>query len=99
MTPLDRAWCEAVVARLQPVFDAFRDVPVVSISNDQRKPLPQANYAATIYHGLPETLLTSGATGELALDLPAAGTYTIAATELRHFATEDKPLRHEAIQH
>jgi glycosyltransferase involved in cell wall biosynthesis len=43
---------------LQPVFDAFRDVPVVSISNDQRKPLPQANYAATIYHGLPETLLT-----------------------------------------
>ncbi len=43
---------------LQPVFDAFRDVPVVSISNDQRKPLPQANFAATIYHGLPEKLLT-----------------------------------------
>jgi len=43
---------------LQPVFDAFRDVPVVSISNDQRKPLPQANFASTIYHGLPEHLLT-----------------------------------------
>jgi glycosyltransferase involved in cell wall biosynthesis len=43
---------------LQPVFDAFRDVPVVSISNDQRKPLPQANFVGTIYHGLPEKLLT-----------------------------------------
>ncbi|MBO1074201.1 glycosyltransferase family 4 protein [Roseomonas marmotae] len=43
---------------LQPVFDAFRDIPVVSISNDQRKPLPQANFARTIYHGLPEKLLT-----------------------------------------
>jgi glycosyltransferase involved in cell wall biosynthesis len=31
---------------------------VVSISNAQRRPLPQANYAATVLHGLPETLLT-----------------------------------------
>ncbi|MFZ6763102.1 glycosyltransferase family 4 protein [Pseudoroseomonas sp. WGS1072] len=43
---------------LQPVFDAFSQVPVVSISNDQRRPLPQANFAATIHHGLPERLLT-----------------------------------------
>jgi glycosyltransferase involved in cell wall biosynthesis len=43
---------------LQPVFDAFRDVPVVSISNNQRLPLPQANFVSTIYHGLPEHLLT-----------------------------------------
>jgi glycosyltransferase involved in cell wall biosynthesis len=27
--------------------------PFVSISNDQRSPLPNANWAATIYHGLP----------------------------------------------
>lgn len=43
---------------LQPVFDTFNEVPVVSISDNQRLPLPQANFASTIYHGLPEKLLT-----------------------------------------
>ncbi|EFH13148.1 glycosyltransferase, group 1 family protein [Pseudoroseomonas cervicalis ATCC 49957] len=43
---------------LQPVFDTFNQAPVVSISNDQRRPLPQANWAGTVYHGLPERLLT-----------------------------------------
>ncbi len=43
---------------LQPVFNTFPKVPVVSISNSQRRPLPQANYAATVLHGLPEGLLT-----------------------------------------
>ena len=43
---------------LQPVFNTFSQVPVVSISNSQRRPLPQANYAATVLHGLPENLLT-----------------------------------------
>ncbi len=43
---------------LQPVFDAFSNVPVVSISDSQRAPLPQANWLNTIYHGLPEQLLT-----------------------------------------
>ena len=43
---------------LQPVFNTFPRVPVVSISNSQRRPLPQANYAATVLHGLPENLLT-----------------------------------------
>ncbi|NHN87552.1 glycosyltransferase family 4 protein [Acetobacter conturbans] len=43
---------------LQPVFDAFPQVPIVSISDNQRRPLPQANYAGTVLHGLPEDLLT-----------------------------------------
>jgi glycosyltransferase involved in cell wall biosynthesis len=43
---------------LQPVFDAFSHVPIVSISNAQRRPLPQAHYVGTVYHGLPERLLT-----------------------------------------
>ncbi|PXW22402.1 glycosyltransferase family 4 protein [Paraburkholderia caballeronis] len=43
---------------LQPVFESFPDAPVVSISNSQRQPLPQANWLSTIYHGLPENLLT-----------------------------------------
>lgn len=37
----------------QPVFRAFSSIPVVSISNSQRKPLPHASYVRTIYHGLP----------------------------------------------
>jgi glycosyltransferase involved in cell wall biosynthesis len=32
-------------------------VPVISISNAQRRPVPQANWVRTIYHGLPEKLL------------------------------------------
>jgi glycosyltransferase involved in cell wall biosynthesis len=30
---------------------------LVSISDAQRRPIPQANYAATVYHGLPSDLL------------------------------------------
>ena len=41
----------------QPVFDTFPSIPVVSISNAQRRPLPQANWVRTVHHGLPETLL------------------------------------------
>jgi glycosyltransferase involved in cell wall biosynthesis len=37
-----------------PVFERFREVPVISISNAQRQPLPWANGQATIYHGLPK---------------------------------------------
>ncbi|MGV2288326.1 glycosyltransferase family 4 protein [Trinickia sp. YCB016] len=43
---------------LQPMFDTFTDAPVVSISDSQRLPLQQANWLNTIYHGLPEGLLT-----------------------------------------
>ena len=42
----------------QPLFDLFPNAPLVSISNSQRRPLPQARYAATVYHGLPTGLLT-----------------------------------------
>ncbi len=37
----------------QPVFTTFSSVPVISISNAQRRPVPQANWTGTIYHGLP----------------------------------------------
>ncbi|MDQ2762005.1 MAG: glycosyltransferase family 4 protein [Pseudomonadota bacterium] len=43
---------------LQPIFSAYRNVPVVSISDSQRRPLPQANFVRTVYHGLPAHLLT-----------------------------------------
>ena len=43
---------------LQPVFNTFPNAPVVSISDSQRLPLQQAAWQNTIYHGLPENLLT-----------------------------------------
>jgi glycosyltransferase involved in cell wall biosynthesis len=41
----------------QPLFDTFSSIPVVSISDAQRKPLPQANFVRTIHHGLPPNAL------------------------------------------
>ena len=41
---------------LQPLYDEFSDMPVVSISNAQRKPLLQANWVGTVPHGLPNDL-------------------------------------------
>lgn len=38
---------------LPPFYTAFDDMPLVSISDAQRLPIPEANFAATIYHGLP----------------------------------------------
>jgi glycosyltransferase involved in cell wall biosynthesis len=42
----------------QPVFTTFSKIPVISISNAQRRPVPQARWLRTVYHGLPEKLLT-----------------------------------------
>lgn len=38
---------------LSLLYQEFDDVPVVSISDAQRLPLPWANWVATVYHGLP----------------------------------------------
>lgn len=40
----------------QPVFDTFNTAPVISISNAQRHPMPQAKWLTTVYHGLPQAL-------------------------------------------
>jgi glycosyltransferase involved in cell wall biosynthesis len=45
---------------LPPLYGLYGDIPVVSISDSQRAPLPQANYVATILHGLPKDLLSQG---------------------------------------
>ncbi len=41
---------------LVPLYEQFRDMPILSISNAQREPLPWANWQGTVYHGLPEDL-------------------------------------------
>jgi glycosyltransferase involved in cell wall biosynthesis len=42
---------------LVPVYSEFCEVPVVSISQAQRTPLPKAGWAGNVYHGLPPDLL------------------------------------------
>jgi glycosyltransferase involved in cell wall biosynthesis len=41
----------------EQVHRTFSSVPVVSISDAQRLPLPELNWAGTVYHGLPRNLL------------------------------------------
>jgi glycosyltransferase involved in cell wall biosynthesis len=42
---------------LAPLFAEFHDIPLVSISDAQREPLPEAGWIGTIHHGLPLRLL------------------------------------------
>src|SRR6476469_3972781 len=41
---------------LVPLYRQFPEMPVVSISNAQRTPLPWVNWLGTVYHGLPTDL-------------------------------------------
>ncbi len=45
-----------------PMVEYFRDIPLVSISNDQRRPLSHIapRWMATVYHGLPEDSFRPG---------------------------------------
>jgi glycosyltransferase involved in cell wall biosynthesis len=43
---------------LQPVFKTFSSLPLISISDSQRRPAPNARWVRTIHHGMPENLLT-----------------------------------------
>ena len=47
----------------KPGFDNFPEMKLVSISDDQRRPVANANFVATIYHGLPEQLIPFNAEG------------------------------------
>jgi glycosyltransferase involved in cell wall biosynthesis len=43
---------------LARVMQCFEDAPLISISDAQRRPLPDGNFIGTVYHGLPPDLLT-----------------------------------------
>ncbi|MGQ0812545.1 MAG: glycosyltransferase family 4 protein [Nitrospiraceae bacterium] len=43
---------------LVPVFREFAELPLVSISDAQRRPLPWSNWVGTVHHGLPRDLYT-----------------------------------------
>ena len=40
----------------KPFYAGFSDMPLISISNSQRAPLPHANFVATVHNGLPQDL-------------------------------------------
>jgi glycosyltransferase involved in cell wall biosynthesis len=48
---------------LLPLYKKYTDMPVVSISKAQRKPLPFLNWICNIYHGLPTHRLPLGEGG------------------------------------
>ncbi|HET6518726.1 MAG TPA: glycosyltransferase family 4 protein [Geminicoccaceae bacterium] len=41
---------------LEPFYREFSDMPLASISWDQRRPMPPVNWVGTVHHGLPATL-------------------------------------------
>jgi glycosyltransferase involved in cell wall biosynthesis len=43
---------------LVPLYQEYRNMPVVSISDAQRQPLPWLNWQGTVHHGLPDDLYT-----------------------------------------
>jgi glycosyltransferase involved in cell wall biosynthesis len=43
---------------LEPLLREYSEMPLVSISDSQRRPLPWANWQATVYHGLPADLFS-----------------------------------------
>jgi glycosyltransferase involved in cell wall biosynthesis len=58
-TPFVTTWHGRLdLAEHQTVFATFTDAPVVSISDSQRRPVPQARWVRTVHHGLPAQLLT-----------------------------------------
>lgn len=42
------------------IYRAFPAMPLVSISNHQREPVPPVNWMGTVYHGLPQDLFRAG---------------------------------------
>jgi glycosyltransferase involved in cell wall biosynthesis len=45
---------------LPAIYRAFPHMPLVSISDHQRRPVPPVNWCGTVYHGLPEGMLKEG---------------------------------------
>ncbi len=64
--PLARHACVPTVSTLHsrldtsellPIYRNYSDLPVVSISKNQRRPMHELNWVRTVYHGLPRDLL------------------------------------------
>jgi glycosyltransferase involved in cell wall biosynthesis len=49
---------------IEPIYKAFPQMPLVSISDQQRLPMPPVNWTGTVYHGMPLDLFRLSATHE-----------------------------------
>ena len=47
----------SISQELRPVYSTYRHAPLVSISDNQRRPMPPVNWVGNVYHGLPRDLL------------------------------------------
>ena len=45
------------LAELKPLYATYGHAPLVSISHNQRAPMPPVNWVGNVYHGLPRDLL------------------------------------------
>jgi glycosyltransferase involved in cell wall biosynthesis len=48
---------------IHPIYEAFPHMPLVSISDVQRRPMPPVNWAGTVQHGLPPALIPYSSAG------------------------------------
>jgi glycosyltransferase involved in cell wall biosynthesis len=48
---------------LVPLYRTYPEMPVISISDAQRRPLPWLNWQGTVHHGMPEDRLSIGSGG------------------------------------
>lgn len=48
------------IPELKHIYSKFLDMPVISVSNAQRYPLPMTKWVDTIHHGLPKNLYRQG---------------------------------------
>jgi hypothetical protein len=48
------------LAELKPLYSTYRHAPLVSISENQRPPMPPVNWVGNVYHGLPPDMLPFG---------------------------------------
>ena len=93
-----RTWCRC--------SDTFADVPLVSISDAQREPLPFANWRATVYHGLPPELYSvhgrarAATSRSSAASRPRSGSTARSRSRVRagHAAEDRRQGRQEADQ-
>jgi hypothetical protein len=77
---------------LKPFYGRFGEMPLVSISNDQRKPLLHANFVATIHHGVPAGLYRpSCEQGSLDAQAP------VTATAAKNTAPRRKPFTRDGF--
>jgi hypothetical protein len=73
-----RSMADSTCRRHQVVFATFPSIPVISISDAQRRPVPGAGWIRTIHHGMPERLLTPQPSSRI--------------VELLHFARRERSI-------